>query len=87
MPPATRDRHHGQQGVHTCQQNPRLRQHHLDSEQPEDQRRADGREPEIEQAGERLYRIVLDIASGTMTRTETIEYQDSLQMYLLDPML
>ena len=44
-------------------------------------------EETIEQAGERLYRIVLDIASGTMTRTETIEYQDSLQMYLLDPML
>ena len=44
-------------------------------------------EESIEQAGERLYRLVLEIASGTMTRTETIEYQDSLQMYLLDPML
>jgi altronate dehydratase large subunit len=44
-------------------------------------------EETIDQAGERLYRLVLDIASGTMTKTETIEYQDSLQMYLLDPML
>jgi altronate dehydratase large subunit len=44
-------------------------------------------EETIDQAGERLYRLVLDIASGSLTRTETIAYQDSLQMYLLDPML
>jgi altronate dehydratase large subunit len=44
-------------------------------------------EETIEQAGERLYRLVLDLASGSMTKTETIDYQDSLQMYLLDPML
>jgi altronate dehydratase len=44
-------------------------------------------EETIEQAGERLYRLVLDLASGSMTKTETIDYRDSLQMYLLDLML
>jgi len=36
----------------------------------------------IEEAGERLYALVTDIASGTLTKTETINHADPIQMYL-----
>jgi altronate dehydratase large subunit len=39
----------------------------------------------IEEAGERLLKTVLDIASGTWTRVETIRHTDPTQIYLLDP--
>jgi altronate dehydratase large subunit len=39
----------------------------------------------LEQAGERLYNTILDIASGTMTRVETVRYSDPLQPYTKDP--
>jgi altronate dehydratase large subunit len=44
----------------------------------------DGRET-IAQAGERLVERVRDISSGTLTKTETIKYQDPVQVYLQDP--
>lgn len=39
----------------------------------------------IEAAGEKLLQRVLDIASGTFTRVETIKYADPTQIYLRDP--
>jgi altronate dehydratase large subunit len=39
----------------------------------------------IEEAGEKLLQGVLDIASGTMTRVETIRHIDPTQIYLRDP--
>jgi altronate dehydratase large subunit len=45
----------------------------------------DGEEA-IEDAGERLLNTVLDIASGTLTRVETINYADPTQLYLREPM-
>ncbi len=39
----------------------------------------------LEQAGERLCELVRQIASGSVTKTETIKYQDPSQVYLLDP--
>jgi len=38
----------------------------------------------IEEAGERLCGLVRQIASGSMTKTETIKYQAPSQVYLLD---
>jgi len=38
-----------------------------------------------EEAGERFYRIVTDIASGTLARSETVAYADPLEMYLEEP--
>ena len=38
----------------------------------------------IEEAGERLYALATDIASGTLTKTETLNYTDPIQMYLED---
>ncbi len=38
-----------------------------------------------EEVGERLVRLVVDTASGTLTRGETIDYQDPTQIYTLDP--
>jgi len=38
----------------------------------------------VEEAGGRLLFLVQDIASGTMTKVETINYTDPVQMYLLD---
>jgi len=38
-----------------------------------------------EEAGERFYRTVIDIASGTMSRSETLNYSDPIDMYLQDP--
>jgi altronate dehydratase large subunit len=40
----------------------------------------------LEEAGARLYRLVLEIASGTLTRTEMIDYLDPLQLFQQDPM-
>jgi altronate dehydratase large subunit len=39
----------------------------------------------IEEAGERLFKMVLDIASGTLTRVETMRHADPTQIYLRDP--
>ncbi|MFA5027536.1 MAG: UxaA family hydrolase [Candidatus Methylomirabilota bacterium] len=38
-----------------------------------------------EEAGERFYRIVTDIASGTVARSETVAYTEPLEMYLQEP--
>jgi altronate dehydratase large subunit len=38
-----------------------------------------------EEAGERLYRTVIDVASGTLTRGETLNWSDPIQMYLQEP--
>lgn len=39
----------------------------------------------IEEAGERLLKMVLDIASGTFTKVETLKYADPTQIYMKDP--
>lgn len=39
----------------------------------------------IESAGEKLLQMVLDIASGTMTKEETIKHEDALYFYFKDP--
>ena len=39
----------------------------------------------IEDAGERLLRVVLDVASGTLCAAETMRYTDPQQIYLADP--
>jgi altronate dehydratase large subunit len=41
-------------------------------------------EQTIEEAGERLLHTVLDIASGTLTKVETINHADPTQIYLKD---
>jgi altronate dehydratase large subunit len=38
----------------------------------------------LEEAGERLCGLVRQVASGSVTRTETIKYQDPSQIYLQD---
>ncbi len=38
----------------------------------------------LEQAGRRLIELVRQTASGTLTRTETLKYQDPVQVYLQD---
>lgn len=38
-----------------------------------------------EEAGERLYRTVVDIASGTLTRGETLNHTDPIEIYLQEP--
>jgi len=38
-----------------------------------------------EEAGERFHRIVADIASGTLARSETLNYTDPIDMYLEEP--
>jgi len=40
----------------------------------------------IEEAGERLLRLVIDVASGTLTHGETINYSDPIEVYGLDPL-
>jgi len=40
----------------------------------------------IEEAGERLLRLVVDIASGTLTRGETVNYADPIEVYGVDPL-
>jgi len=40
----------------------------------------------IEEAGERLLRLVADIASGTLTRNETFNYADPIEVYGIDPL-
>jgi altronate dehydratase len=39
----------------------------------------------IESAGEKLLNVVLDIASGTLTRVETLRHTDPTQIYLKEP--
>jgi altronate dehydratase large subunit len=39
----------------------------------------------IEEAGKRLLEMVLDIASGTFTKVETMKYAEPTQIYLKDP--
>jgi len=39
----------------------------------------------IEKAGEKLLQVVVDIASGTMTKVETLRHTDPTQIYLRDP--
>jgi altronate dehydratase large subunit len=39
----------------------------------------------VEEAGERLLELTLEIASGTLTRGETIDYSDPIEAYGLDP--
>jgi len=39
----------------------------------------------IAEAGEKLLQLVLDIASGTMTKVETLRHTDPTQIYLRDP--
>jgi altronate dehydratase large subunit len=39
----------------------------------------------LEQAGERLVKSVLEIASGTLTRGETINYDEPIEIYTVDP--
>jgi altronate dehydratase large subunit len=39
----------------------------------------------IEEAGKRLLEMVLDIASGTYTKVETMKYAEPTQIYLKDP--
>ena len=39
----------------------------------------------IESAGEKLLRLVLDVASGTMTNVETFSHQNPTSFYLKDP--
>jgi altronate dehydratase large subunit len=38
-----------------------------------------------EEAGERFYRIVTDIASGTVARSETVAYAEPTELYLEEP--
>jgi altronate dehydratase large subunit len=40
----------------------------------------------IEEAGERLVHLVTEIASGTLTRGETVNYADPIEVYGLDPL-
>ena len=42
-------------------------------------------EEAVEQAGERLLKLMVDAASGTMTRSETLNYTDPVELYNLDP--
>ena len=44
-----------------------------------------GGQETIQGAGERLWAMVKEIASGSWTKTETIKYQDPVQVYLQDP--
>jgi altronate dehydratase large subunit len=39
----------------------------------------------IEEAGERLLQVVLDVASGTLSAAETLSWTDPQQVYLRDP--
>lgn len=39
----------------------------------------------VEEAGERLYKTILDISSGTMTRTEALTYVDPVELYTKGP--
>jgi altronate dehydratase large subunit len=39
----------------------------------------------LEQAGKRLVNLVLEVASGTLTRGETINYSGPIEIYTIDP--
>jgi len=43
----------------------------------------DGEDPQ--EAGERLYRTVIDIASGTLSRSETLLHTDPIDLCLEEP--
>ena len=38
-----------------------------------------------EQAGERLYQTVIETASGTLSRSETLQYSEPIDLYLEEP--
>ena len=38
-----------------------------------------------EEAGERFYRTVIEVASGTLARSETLYYTEPIDMYLQEP--
>jgi altronate dehydratase large subunit len=38
-----------------------------------------------EEAGERLYRTVIDVASGTLSLSETLCYTEPIDLYLQEP--
>jgi altronate dehydratase large subunit len=38
-----------------------------------------------EEAGERFYRLVIDVASGTLARSETLYYTEPIDIYLQEP--
>ncbi len=40
----------------------------------------------LEEAGERLLKLVIDVASGTLTRSETLNYSEPIEVYMTDPM-
>jgi altronate dehydratase large subunit len=40
----------------------------------------------LEETGERLLLLVVDIASGTLTRGETVNFSDPIEVYSLDPL-
>jgi len=42
-------------------------------------------EDTIEEAGKKLLQVVLDIASGTMSKVETLRHTDPTQIYMRDP--
>jgi len=44
----------------------------------------EGRET-VEEVGERLYAMILDVASGTMTKSETLRHVDPNQVYTTEP--
>ncbi len=39
----------------------------------------------MEEAGQRLYDLILEIASGAMTKVETINHADPFAIYYEDP--
>lgn len=41
----------------------------------------------IEKEGERLLAHLLDVASGTMTKMETLDYAEQLELYMEGPVL
>ncbi len=67
-----------------CTGNPRTAERLADSIDFSAASIIDAGEP-LEQAGERLLQTVLDIASGTMTKSEVIRYIEPLEMYLPGP--
>lgn len=39
----------------------------------------------IEQVGERFYQTMIEIASGTLTRSKTVNYAEPIDLYLQEP--
>ena len=40
----------------------------------------------LDEAGERLLQVVVDVASGTLTRSETLNYSEPIEVYVTDPL-